>query len=56
RDLMKLMTEVYCLRIEIQKMETKLMVPEEEDRIERNVRGLHDNIQGNGISSEPTRL
>nr|GEU46158.1 putative reverse transcriptase domain-containing protein [Tanacetum cinerariifolium] len=32
------------------------MVPEEEDRIERYVRGLPDNIQGNVMSTEPTRL
>ncbi|GKD05143.1 putative reverse transcriptase domain-containing protein, partial [Tanacetum coccineum] len=32
------------------------MVPEEEDRIKRNVRGLPDNIQGNGIFAEPMRL
>ncbi|GJT03786.1 putative reverse transcriptase domain-containing protein [Tanacetum coccineum] len=32
------------------------MVPREEDRIERYVRGLPDNIQGNTISAEPTRL
>ncbi|GJT70006.1 hypothetical protein Tco_1029292 [Tanacetum coccineum] len=42
RDLMKLMTEV--------------MVPGEEDRIERYVEGLPDNIQGNVMSAEPTRL
>ncbi|GJS38191.1 putative reverse transcriptase domain-containing protein [Tanacetum coccineum] len=45
--LMKLMTEVYCPRNEIQKMETKLMVPDEEDRVERFIGGLPDNIQGN---------
>ncbi|GKA15460.1 putative reverse transcriptase domain-containing protein [Tanacetum coccineum] len=82
RDLMKLMTEVYCPRNMIQKMETKLwnltmknndlaaythrfqeltllytrMVPGEEDRIERYVGGLPDNIQGNVMSAEPTRL
>ncbi|GJS75263.1 putative reverse transcriptase domain-containing protein [Tanacetum coccineum] len=32
------------------------MVPREEDRIERYVRGLLDNIQGNVMSVEPTRL
>ncbi|GKC15603.1 hypothetical protein Tco_1012385 [Tanacetum coccineum] len=56
RDLMKLMTEVYCLRNEIQKMETELMVPGEEDRIERYVGGLPNIIQGNVMSVEPTRL
>ncbi|GJS43793.1 putative reverse transcriptase domain-containing protein [Tanacetum coccineum] len=73
RELMKLMTEVYCPRNEIQKMETELwnltvkkndltaytqrfqeltmmctkMVPEEEDRVEKFIGGLPDNIQGN---------
>ncbi|GKB75230.1 reverse transcriptase domain-containing protein [Tanacetum coccineum] len=81
-ELMKLMTEVYCPRNEIQKMETELwnltvknndltaytqrfqeltmmctkMVPEEEDRVEKFIGGLPDNIQGNVIAAEPTRL
>ncbi|GJS50303.1 reverse transcriptase domain-containing protein [Tanacetum coccineum] len=75
RELMKLMTEVYCPRNEIQKMETELwnltvknndltaytqrfqeltmmctkMVPEEEDRVEKFIGGLPDNIYGNII-------
>ncbi|GJS37699.1 reverse transcriptase domain-containing protein [Tanacetum coccineum] len=82
RELIKLMTEVYCPRNEIQKMETELwnltvknndlaaytqrfqeltmmctkMVPEEEDRVEKFIGGLPDNIQGNVIATEPTRL
>ncbi|GJT26780.1 putative reverse transcriptase domain-containing protein [Tanacetum coccineum] len=82
RALLKLMTEVYCLRNKIQKMETELwnllvknndmatytqrfqeltmmctkMVPEEEDRVEKFIGGLPDNIQGNVIAAEPTRL
>ncbi|GJZ58638.1 putative reverse transcriptase domain-containing protein [Tanacetum coccineum] len=82
RELMKLMTEVYCPRNEIQKMETELwnltvknndlttytqrfqeltmmctkMVPEEEDQVEKFIGGLPDNIQGNVIAAEPTRL
>ncbi|GJR44155.1 putative reverse transcriptase domain-containing protein [Tanacetum coccineum] len=32
------------------------MVPEEEDRVEKFIRGLPDNIQGNVITAEPTRL
>ncbi|GJR15392.1 putative reverse transcriptase domain-containing protein [Tanacetum coccineum] len=82
KALMKLMTEVYCPRNEIQKMETELwnlavrgndltaytqrfqelillctkMVPEEEDRVEKFIGGLPDNIQGNVIVAEPTRL
>ncbi|GKA55063.1 putative reverse transcriptase domain-containing protein [Tanacetum coccineum] len=81
-ELMKLMTEVYCPRNEIQKMETELwnltvkgndltaytqrfqelillctrMVPDEEDRVERFIRGLPDNIQGNVIVVNPARL
>ncbi|GJR11042.1 hypothetical protein Tco_0793694 [Tanacetum coccineum] len=54
-ELMKLMTEVYCPRNEIQEMETE-MVPKEEDKVERFVGGLPDNIQGNVIAAEPTKL
>ncbi|GJY01277.1 reverse transcriptase domain-containing protein [Tanacetum coccineum] len=83
RELMKLMTEVYCPRNKIQKMESELwnltvknndlaaytheiqrsltmmctkMVPEEEDRVEKFIVGLPDNIQGNVIAAEPTKL
>ncbi|GJV86735.1 reverse transcriptase domain-containing protein [Tanacetum coccineum] len=82
RELMKLMTEVYCPRNEIQKMESELwnltvknndlaaytqrfqeltmmctkMVPEEEDRVEKFIGGLLDNIQGNVFAAKPTRL
>ncbi|GKA77768.1 putative reverse transcriptase domain-containing protein [Tanacetum coccineum] len=81
-ELMKLMTEVYCPRNEVQKMETELwnlvvkgndltaytgrfqelvllctrMVLNEEDKVERFVGGLLDNIQGNVIAAEPTKL
>ncbi|GKB61689.1 putative reverse transcriptase domain-containing protein, partial [Tanacetum coccineum] len=80
--LMRLMTEVYCPRNEIQKMETKLwnltvkgndltaytqrfqelillctrMVPDEEERVERFIGGLPNNIQGNVISANTARL
>nr|GFC26858.1 reverse transcriptase domain-containing protein [Tanacetum cinerariifolium] len=79
---MKLMTEVYRLRNEIQKIETELwnlsmknndmatytqrfqeltmmctkIVPEEEDQVEKFIGGLPNNIQGNVIAAEPTRL
>ncbi|GJW39106.1 ribonuclease H-like domain-containing protein [Tanacetum coccineum] len=82
KALMKLMTQVYCPRNEIQKIEIELwnlivkgndltaysqlfkeltllctkMVPEEEDQVEKYIRGLPDNIQGNVIAAEPTRL
>ncbi|GJT79260.1 putative reverse transcriptase domain-containing protein [Tanacetum coccineum] len=54
--LMKLMTEVYCLRNEIQKMETKLMDLDEEDIVERFIGGLPDSIQGNVIAVNLARL
>ncbi|GKA47249.1 putative reverse transcriptase domain-containing protein [Tanacetum coccineum] len=41
REIMKLMAE---------------MSPEEEDRVEKFIGGLPDNIQGNVIAAEPTRL
>nr|GEY09415.1 hypothetical protein [Tanacetum cinerariifolium] len=56
RELMKVMTEVYCPRNEIQKMETELWNLTEEDRVEKFIGGLPDNIQGNVIAVEPTRL
>ncbi|GJU71350.1 reverse transcriptase domain-containing protein [Tanacetum coccineum] len=52
RELMKLMTERFQ---ELTMMCTK-MVPKEEDRVEKFVGGLPDNIQGNVIAAEPTRL
>nr|GEU53186.1 hypothetical protein [Tanacetum cinerariifolium] len=81
-ELMKLMTEVYCPRNEVQKVETELwnlavkgndmtaytrrfqelvllctrMVPNEEDKVERFIGGLPDNIQGNVITAGPTKL
>nr|GFB37043.1 hypothetical protein [Tanacetum cinerariifolium] len=38
-----------------EKMET-VMVPDEEDRVERFIGGLPDNIQGNVIATNPARL
>ncbi|GJR71629.1 putative reverse transcriptase domain-containing protein [Tanacetum coccineum] len=52
RELMKLMTERFQ---ELTMLCTK-MIPEEEDRVERYIRGLLDNIQRNVIATEPKRL
>nr|GFA18580.1 reverse transcriptase domain-containing protein [Tanacetum cinerariifolium] len=41
---------------ELMKLMTEVMVPNEEDKVERFVRGLPDNIQGNVITAEPTKL
>ncbi|GKD72650.1 putative reverse transcriptase domain-containing protein, partial [Tanacetum coccineum] len=56
--LMKLMTEVYCPRNEIQKMETELwnLTVKEEDKVEKYIGGLPDSIQRNVITAEPVRL
>ncbi|GJS67293.1 putative reverse transcriptase domain-containing protein [Tanacetum coccineum] len=81
-ELLRLMTEMYCPRNEIQKIETELwnltvkgndltaytqrfqelillctrMIPDEEDRVERFIGGLPENIQGNIIAVNPARL
>ncbi|GKE82823.1 hypothetical protein Tco_1552823 [Tanacetum coccineum] len=52
REIMKLMTEIFQ---ELTMLCTK-MVPEEEDRVEKFIGGLPDNIQGNVIAAEPMRL
>nr|GEV09372.1 hypothetical protein [Tanacetum cinerariifolium] len=54
-ELMKMITEVYCPRNEVQKMETE-MVPNEEEKVKRFVGGLPEIIQGNVIAAEPTKL
>ncbi|GJS78239.1 putative reverse transcriptase domain-containing protein [Tanacetum coccineum] len=55
KTLMKMMTEAYCPRSEIKKLETK-MVPDESDKVEKYVGGLPDNIQGNVMSARPKML
>ncbi|GKE52384.1 reverse transcriptase domain-containing protein, partial [Tanacetum coccineum] len=52
RELMKLMAE----RLQELTMMCTKMVPKEEDRVEKFIGGLPDNIQGNVIAAEPTRL
>ncbi|GJZ68343.1 reverse transcriptase domain-containing protein [Tanacetum coccineum] len=52
RELIKLMAEVFQ---ELTILCTK-MVPEEEDHVEKFIRGIPDNIQGNVIVAKPTRL
>nr|GEZ01744.1 putative reverse transcriptase domain-containing protein [Tanacetum cinerariifolium] len=51
----KKMETVFHINNCLEKYQVK-MVPEEEDRIERYVGRLPDNIQGNLMSAEPTRL
>ncbi|GJT08678.1 putative reverse transcriptase domain-containing protein [Tanacetum coccineum] len=52
-DLKKKMTDKYCLRVEIKKLEAELMFPEESDKIERYVGGLPDMIHGSVVVSKP---
>ncbi|GKD04931.1 putative reverse transcriptase domain-containing protein, partial [Tanacetum coccineum] len=54
-ELMRLMTEVYCPRNE-ELLLCNRMVPNEEDKVKRFIKGLPDNIQGNVIAAEPTKL
>nr|GEV12124.1 reverse transcriptase domain-containing protein [Tanacetum cinerariifolium] len=51
RELKKLMAKIFQ---KLTMMCTKT-VPEEEDRVEKFIRGLPDNIQGNVIAAEPMR-
>ncbi|GJR37979.1 hypothetical protein Tco_1213663 [Tanacetum coccineum] len=51
KNLMKMMTEAYCLR-----SETNKMVPEEYDKMERYVGGFPDSIQGNTMSARSKML
>nr|GEW91241.1 reverse transcriptase domain-containing protein [Tanacetum cinerariifolium] len=46
----------YTKRFQALSMVCTIMVPEEEDQIKRYVGGLPDNIKGNVMSAEPTRL
>ncbi|GKD46012.1 putative reverse transcriptase domain-containing protein, partial [Tanacetum coccineum] len=61
RELIKLMAEnnnlaVYTQRFQELTMMCTKMVPEEEDRVKKFIGSLPDNIQGNVIAAEPTRL
>ncbi|GJR64733.1 hypothetical protein Tco_0010798 [Tanacetum coccineum] len=65
---MVLTSEVLCLLLERNELTTytrrfeelvllcTIMVPDEEDKVKRFIGGLPDNIQGNVIAAEPTRL
>nr|GEW36031.1 putative reverse transcriptase domain-containing protein [Tanacetum cinerariifolium] len=48
--------ERYQVKFQELTMMCTKMVPEEEDRVEKFIGGLSDNIQGNVITAEPTRL
>ncbi|GKF64731.1 putative reverse transcriptase domain-containing protein, partial [Tanacetum coccineum] len=63
KTLMKMMTENYCPRSEIKKLETELwnlvvkrMVPDESDKVEKYTGGLPNSIQGSVMASKPKML
>ncbi|GKF14602.1 hypothetical protein Tco_0056064 [Tanacetum coccineum] len=55
-DMKKKMTNKYCPRVEIKKLEAELMFPEESDKIERYVSGLPDMIHGSIVASRPKTM
>ncbi|GJZ96927.1 reverse transcriptase domain-containing protein [Tanacetum coccineum] len=54
--LKKKMTDKYCPRVEIKKLEVELMFPEESDKIERFAGGLPDMIHGSVVASKPKTM
>ncbi|GJY49523.1 reverse transcriptase domain-containing protein [Tanacetum coccineum] len=54
-DLKKKMTDKYCPRGEIKKLEAE-MFPEESDKVERYVGGLPDMIHGSIVASKPKTM
>ncbi|GKB57577.1 reverse transcriptase domain-containing protein [Tanacetum coccineum] len=57
KTLMKMLTEKYCPRGEIKKLEIEMrMFLEESDQVEKYVRGLPDMIQGSVMASKPKTM
>ncbi|GJX59390.1 putative reverse transcriptase domain-containing protein [Tanacetum coccineum] len=54
--LKKMMTDKYCPRGKIKKIETKMMFPEEVDKIEKHIGGLPDMILGSVKASKPKTM
>ncbi|GJT05722.1 putative reverse transcriptase domain-containing protein [Tanacetum coccineum] len=54
--LKKIMTDKYCPRGEIKKIETEMMFPEEIDKIEKYIGGLLDMIHGSVKASKPKTM
>ncbi|GJT33244.1 reverse transcriptase domain-containing protein [Tanacetum coccineum] len=52
-ELKKKMTDKYCPRTEIKKLEVELMFPEKSDNIEKYGGGLPDMIHGSVVASKP---
>ncbi|GJT69575.1 hypothetical protein Tco_1028861, partial [Tanacetum coccineum] len=56
KTLKKMMTDKYCPRGEIKKLEIELMFPEESNEVEKYVGGLSDMIQGSVMTSKPKTM
>ncbi|GKC13009.1 putative reverse transcriptase domain-containing protein [Tanacetum coccineum] len=56
KTLKKMMTDKYCPRSEIKKLETEIMFPEESDVVEKYVGGLPDMIHGSVKASKPKTM
>ncbi|GKD02041.1 hypothetical protein Tco_1172315, partial [Tanacetum coccineum] len=54
--LKKMMTDKYCPRGEIKKIETEMMFPEEIDKIKKYINGLPDMIHGSVKASKPKTM
>ncbi|GKE97575.1 hypothetical protein Tco_0020926, partial [Tanacetum coccineum] len=54
--LKKMMTDKYCPRGEIKKIETEMIFPEEVDKIEKYIGGLPDMILGSVKASKPKTM
>ncbi|GKB16613.1 putative reverse transcriptase domain-containing protein [Tanacetum coccineum] len=55
-ELKKKMTDKYCPRTEIKKLEVELMFPEESNKIEKYVGGLPNMIHGSVVASKPKTM
>ncbi|GJW45930.1 putative reverse transcriptase domain-containing protein [Tanacetum coccineum] len=56
KTLKKMITDKYCRRDEIKKLETKIMFPKESDEIDKYVSGLADMIYGSMKASKPKTM
>ncbi|GKD97665.1 hypothetical protein Tco_1381562 [Tanacetum coccineum] len=56
KTLKKMMTNKYCLRGKIKKLEIELMFHEESDEVEKYVGSLPDMIQGSVMASKPKKM
>ncbi|GJW82483.1 RNA-directed DNA polymerase, eukaryota [Tanacetum coccineum] len=55
-NLKKMMTEKYCPRGEIKKLEIEMMFPKELDKIEKYIAGLPNMIHGSVMASKPKTM